>query len=127
MTRQRRSAPACKDPLKEESPAPAPTPPLDPFLPASKFPVVCEKTQCIFCIGNEALSYGQRTRKFRRVSHMWDHVENIHLRGVPAEQRIICHHPVCKAKGELLNNVMRFKNHVAKVHKINLRPKVFPY
>jgi Protein of unknown function (DUF3435) len=48
MTRQRRSTPACKDPLKEESPAPAPapalTPALDPFLPASKFPLICEKT-----------------------------------------------------------------------------------
>lgn len=129
MTRQRRSALACKDPLKEEPPASAPalTPALDPFLPASKFPLVCEKTQCMFCIGNEALSYRQRTRKFRRVSHMWDHVENIHLRKVPAEQRIICYHPICKAEGLLLNNVMHFKNHVATVHKVDLRPRVFPY
>jgi hypothetical protein len=131
MTRQRRSTPACKDPLKEESPPPAPalTPALDPFLPASKFPLICEKTQCIFCIGNEALSYEQRTRRFRRVSHMWDHVENIHLRGVPAEQRIICHHPICKAEGLPLNGVQHFKNHVATVHKVDLRPppRVFPY
>ena len=127
MTRQRRSTPACKDPLKEESPAPAPA--LDPFLPASEFPLICEKTQCIFCIGNEALSYEQRTRRFRRVSHMWDHVENIHLRGVPAEQRIICHHPICKAEGLVLNGVELFKNHVAIAHKIKLRPppRVFPY
>jgi len=127
MTRQRRSAPACKDPLKEESPVPAPAPALDPFLPASKFPLVCEKTQCIFCIGNERLSYEQRTRKFRRVSHMWDHVENIHLRGVPAEQRIPCDHPVCKAQGLVLDNVKLFKNHVAIVHEVDLRPpRVFP-
>ncbi len=125
LTRQQRSAPAYKDPLKEESPVPAPA--LDPFLPASKFPLVCEKTQCIFCIGNEALSYGQRTRKFRRVSHMWDHVENIHLRRVPVEQRIIYHHPICKAEGLPLNGVMHFKNHVATVHKVDLRPRVFPY
>jgi hypothetical protein len=48
ITRQRRSTPACKDSLKEESPAPAPapalTPALDPFLPASKFPLIMEKT-----------------------------------------------------------------------------------
>ncbi|PVH71690.1 hypothetical protein DL98DRAFT_613722 [Cadophora sp. DSE1049] len=46
MARQRRSAPTCKDPLKEESPvtAPALTPTLEPFLLASKFPLVCEKT-----------------------------------------------------------------------------------
>jgi hypothetical protein len=74
MTRQRRSAPACKDFLKEESPFPPPTSAithaLDPFLPASEFSLLCEKTQFIFCIGNEALSYGQRTRKVRRVSHI---------------------------------------------------------
>ncbi|KAH9204046.1 hypothetical protein DL95DRAFT_529410 [Leptodontidium sp. 2 PMI_412] len=128
MTRQPRSAPTCKDPLKEEYPicAPAPTPALDPFPPASKFPLVCEKTQCIFCVGNESLSYRQRTRKFRRASHMWDHVENIHLRDVPAEQRIICHHPVCKAEGLILDGVILFKNHVATVHEVHLRPNVFP-
>ncbi|KAH9203768.1 hypothetical protein DL95DRAFT_418785 [Leptodontidium sp. 2 PMI_412] len=128
MTRQPRSAPTCKDPLKEEYPicAPAPTPALDPFPPASKFPLVCEKTQCVFCVGNESLSYWQRTRKFRRVSHMWDHVENIHLRDVQAEQRIICHHPVCKAEGLILDGVILFKNHVATVHEVHLRPNVFP-
>ena len=88
-----------------------------------------EKTQCICCIGNEALSYEQRTRKFSRVSHMWDHVENIHLHGVPAEQRIPCDHPICKAKGLVLRGVQHFKNHVATVHKVDLRPppRVFPY
>ena len=49
---------------------------------------------------------------------MMDHVENLHLRKVSADARIICHHPVHKAKGLVLNNVMNFKNHV---HKINLR------
>jgi hypothetical protein len=102
MTRQRRSTPAYKDPLKEESPA---------HLSASKFLLICKKIQCIFCVGNEALSYEQRTRKFRRVSHIWDHVENIHLRKVPAEQRIICHHPIYKAKGLPLEGVQDFKNH----------------
>jgi hypothetical protein len=133
MTRQRWSTPACKDPLKEESPAPAPapapTPALDPFLPASKFPLVMDKTQCISCIGNEALSYEQRTRKFSQVSHMWDHVENIHLRGVLAEQQIPCDHPVCKAEGLVLRGVQYFKHHVATVHKVDLRPppRAFPY
>ncbi|PMD60550.1 uncharacterized protein K444DRAFT_528197, partial [Hyaloscypha bicolor E] len=92
-----------------------------------EFPVVCQKTQCIFCIGNERLPYEQRTRTFNRVSHMWDHVENVHLSKVPAEQRIICYHPVCKAQGLVLDHVMHFKNHVARVHKIDLRPRVFPY
>jgi len=58
---------------------------------------------------------------------MWDHVENIHLREVPAEQQIICPHPLCKAEGLQLNGVMHFKNHAATVHKVDLRPKVFSY
>ena len=117
QTRKPRSAPSYKDPLKEESLASA----LDPFLPPSKFPLVCEKTQCIFCIGNERLSYEQRTRTFRRVSHMMDHVENLHFRKVSLNARIICDHPVCKAQGLVLNNVMHFKHHVATVHKVDLR------
>lgn len=119
QTRQPRSAPAYKDPVKKESPVPAPA--LDSFPPPSKFPLLCDKTQCIYCIGNERLPYEQRTRKFRRVSHMMDHVENLHLRGISADERTICHHPICKAKGLVLKNVMHFKNHVAIVHGINLR------
>jgi hypothetical protein len=128
QTRQRRSAPPCKDPLKDplkkDSPVPAPAfaPALDLFPPPSKFPLVCEKTQCIFCIGNERLSYEQRTRKFGRPTHMMDHVENLHLRYA---SEYPCPHPVCKAEGlvrnNVMHNVMHFKNHVATVHKISLR------
>ncbi|KAH7116441.1 hypothetical protein EDB81DRAFT_668718, partial [Dactylonectria macrodidyma] len=35
-----------------------------------EIPLVLEKTQCIYCIGNEQLSYQQRTFRFSRVSHM---------------------------------------------------------
>jgi len=118
QTRQSRSAPASKGSLNDESSIPAAA--LD-SPPLSTFPLVCEKTQCIFCIGNERLSYEQRTRKFRRVSHMMDHVENLHLHGKSADERQICHHPVCKAEGLVLYNMECFKSHVASVHKINLR------
>jgi hypothetical protein len=124
QTRKPRSPPAYKDPVKEESPVPAPA--LDPFPQPDKFPLVCKKTQCIICIGNERLPYEQRTRTFRRVSHMMDHVENLHLSKQPTDQKIICHHPMCKAEGLVLNSVMHFKNHVAAVHRISLRPRDFP-
>jgi hypothetical protein len=120
-TRKSRSVPASTGLLKKESPAPEPSQPPD------EFPVVCKKTQCIICIGNERLPYEQRTRTFKRVSNMWDHVEDVHLSKVPAKQRIICDHPVCKAQGLVLDHVMHFKNHVATVHQIDLRPRVFPY
>jgi hypothetical protein len=53
---------------------------------------------------------------------MWDHIKNVHLSKVPVEQRIICHHPVYKAQGLVLDNVIWFKNYVARVHQINLQP-----
>ncbi|KAH8586626.1 hypothetical protein B0O99DRAFT_602324 [Bisporella sp. PMI_857] len=120
QTRKPRSALAFKDLVKKVFSA------LNLFLPPDEFPIVCKKTQCILCIGNERLSYMQRTRTFKRVSHMWDYVENIHLCKVPVEQQIICNYPVCKADGLVLDNVTYFKNHVATVYKIDLRPRVFP-
>jgi hypothetical protein len=118
QTRKPRSTPAHEDPIKKESPAPAPTP--DPFPQLDEFPLILGKTQCIFCIGNERYSYDQRTRAFNRVSHMWDHVENVHLKHL--DQLISCDHPVCKAQGLVLNSVMHFKHHVATVHGVNLWP-----
>jgi hypothetical protein len=73
QTHKPRLAPAPQVLIKKECPAP------NPFPQPHEFPLVCEKTQCIICIGNEQLPYKQRTRTFRRVSHMMDHVENLHL------------------------------------------------
>jgi Protein of unknown function (DUF3435) len=112
---KRRSSPAYEAPIKEESPCP------DPFPTPAEFPLVCHKTQCIICIGNERYSYAKRTRAFRRPSHMMDHVENVHLKYQPANEKVICHHPICKSKGLVLNNVNHFKNHVEVVHNIALR------
>jgi hypothetical protein len=53
---------------------------------------------------------------------MWDYIENVHLSKVLAEQRPIYHHPVYKAQGLVLDYIKHFKNYVARVHKINLRP-----
>jgi hypothetical protein len=109
--RKQRSSQAFKDVPKEESLD-------DPILKDKEFPLICKKTQCIICIGNERLSYRERTRTFKRASHMMDQVEKVHLKHEPA---IFCHHPVCKSSGLVLSNLMHFKNHVAKVHGITLR------
>ena len=116
QTRKPRSAPAHEVLIKKESPAPTP----EPFPQLDEFPLVLGKTQCIFCIGNERYTYNKRTRSFKRVSHMWDHVENLHLKYL--EKLISCGHPICKAQGMAFNTVMVFKNHVATVHKVDLRP-----
>ncbi|PQE19423.1 hypothetical protein CJF30_00009884 [Rutstroemia sp. NJR-2017a BBW] len=99
--------------LKQQTPSPLPQ------LP--EFAVVCEKTQCIFCLGNELLSYEQRTFTFSRVSHMMDHVERVHLKHQSVTERVICHHPVCMSSGLVLKNVNHFKHHVQVEHGIKLR------
>jgi hypothetical protein len=91
--------------IKEESPA------IEPF------PLICEKTQCIFfCDGTK--------KTFSRPAKMMDHVERQHLAFDPAET-VACRHPICKATGLVLNNVSHFKNHVEVVHGIRLRAKKF--
>ncbi|KAH6661772.1 FluG domain-containing protein [Halenospora varia] len=95
--------------VKEESPD------LEPF------PLVCAKTQCPFCIGDESKSYKERMGSFCRVSKMRDHVERIHLRGFVPEEAVSCRHPVCKSQGLVLKDLQDFKNHVQTVHGIGLR------
>ena len=97
--------------VKEESPDVEVEPLVD-------LPLLCVKTQCIFCIGNERLPLEQRVRKFHRVSHMMDHVENVHLSKILPGHCIRCHHTKCKSD---FRNVMQFKNHVQVVHGIPLR------
>jgi len=105
----------CQDLIKEESP--------EPELPDPElFPLVCAKTQCPICISNERLTYSSQTFCYKRPSHMIDHVERAHLQKIPPGQQIHCDHLVCKSEGLVLNNIMHFKNHVARVHRISLRP-----
>ena len=122
QTHKPRSAPVCEGPIKKEPLSPAPI--SDPF-PQLDEDLRIGKTQCIFCIGNERLSYDKRTRAFKRVSHMLDHVEQVHLKHL--DKMIPCGHHVCKAQGLVFEVVDIFKNHVATVHKINLRRSSLSY
>lgn len=116
-TQKQRRARACGEHIKEESPRPdlSPTP----------MEILCHKTQCIFCIGNERYSDEKRLRSFRRVSHMMDHVEDVHLRYLAPDDKVSCDHPVCKSEGVVLNNVNHFKNHIQIMHGITLREPRF--
>jgi Tfp pilus assembly protein PilO len=84
-------------------------------------PLILDKTQCIYCIGDERLSHVDRTRKFSRVSHMMTHVENVHLRREPAGAAWVCHHPECRPLGNFLRNLDHFKSHVQLIRGVKLR------
>jgi hypothetical protein len=88
--------------LKEESPE------LRPLAPV--FPLVCGKTQCLFCIGDESRSYEERMGSFCRPSKMMDHTERSHLKG--KDPQIECCHSTCKSHGGVLKHLQAFKGHV---------------
>jgi hypothetical protein len=92
--------------LRQPSPEPEP------------YPLICEKTQCIFfCTGTAT------KKSFYRPAKIMDHVE-AHLRRERAETRsehVRCRHPVCEAAGLVLEGVHEFKNHIQEVHGVTLR------
>ena len=84
------------------------------------FPLVCRRTQCLFCLINESLPYHYRVFEFAKPRQMMNEVDK-HLNGYAPADQIPCPHPQCKVAGLILSNVMHFKNHTATVHKILLR------
>lgn len=88
-----------------------------------EFPLVLGKTQCIYCVGNEQLPYADRMRTFKHVSHMMDHVENVHLRHELSAPGFFCRHPRCKHLGDFLTSLDHFKNHVQIMHGVKLRER----
>ena len=103
--------------FKEDSPEVGPLTPV--------FPLVCGKTQCLFCIGDESKSYEDRIGSFCRPAKMMDHVERKHLKGKDPDARIECCHPTCKSQGLILEHLQDFKNHIQTVHGIKLREPRF--
>jgi hypothetical protein len=114
--RQPRSM-ASEDNTRESSPEVAP----DPEPERAVIPLLLSKTQCIYCVGDERLTHEARMRKFKRVSHMMDHVENVHLRHEKGKASFVCRHPVCRHLGNFLTSLDHFKNHVQTVHGVKLR------
>jgi hypothetical protein len=80
-------------------------------------PIVCPRTQCIFCLGSSELPFKARTFTFSRIDGMRRHAEKKHLMHMPSEGDVQCPHPRCDA---VLEGVMHLKNHIATVHKIFL-------
>jgi hypothetical protein len=123
QTRQpRRPSAKCKDPIKQEYPSLAPPPSPQP----APLPLVCKKSQCIICFWDLRLPEKDRRREFSRVSHMMTHVERLHLSKLLPGEKPVCRDPQCSPGGAGLffDEIMHFKNHVARAHNINLRALV---
>ncbi len=86
----------------------------------NKFPMKCKSKQCIFCLSDDRKLYEERIFEYSKVNKMLNEIEK-HLKTFAPDDKIPCSHSRCKAANLVLPNVMTFKNHTAKMHKIVLR------
>ncbi|KAI6080814.1 FluG domain-containing protein [Hypoxylon rubiginosum] len=92
------------------------------FPRSDSFPLLMLKTQCPLCIGDEGLSYEERTFPYSRPSVMYDHFDREHGKKLKGVQQLSCNHPKCKEGKLAFENLNHFKNHIATVHGVHLRP-----
>jgi hypothetical protein len=101
--------------IKEESPPPDP------------FPLLMDRRQCPRCIGDDGLSYGERTFKYCRPAVMYDHFDKQHAKVLQKAELIYCNHPLCVeearkfVRSNHFKDLNHFKNHVERVHRVKLR------
>jgi len=85
------------------------------------FSLICRSTQCSFCLDEKRKFYEDRTFEYCRFNKMMKHVQKTHLRKYASNDEINCEHSTCKTNSLILSSVMTFKNHIVKMHQINLR------
>lgn len=95
--------------VKEESPGPDP------------FPLLIDRKQCPHCIGDETLSYEERTFKYCRPAVMYDHFDKKHAQQLGGAKQMSCNHPKCREETLEFKHLNHFKNHVERVHGVRLR------
>jgi hypothetical protein len=95
--------------VKEESPGPDP------------FPLLMDRKQCPYCIGDESLSYEERTFKYCRPAVMYDHFDRKHAPQLGDMKQLLCNHPKCREEALEFKHLNHFKNHVERVHGVKLR------
>ncbi|KAF5018492.1 hypothetical protein F66182_9527, partial [Fusarium sp. NRRL 66182] len=93
------------------------------------FPLLMQVSQCPDCVGDERLSFEERTFKYSRPTVRNDHFDEQHLIEREQAQRrgekMVCKHPTCRDlnQGHDLEfyNIDHFRAHVQEVHHITLR------
>lgn len=80
---------------------------------APLYPIQCEPTQCIFCLGQTALPEERRTMIFHSRGTLKRHWENCHLKHLVASEPLQCPHPECDAR---LLHTNHLRNHAHTVH-----------
>ncbi|KAF3352302.1 Heat shock protein, putative [Verticillium dahliae VDG1] len=94
-----------------------------------RFPLLMQVSQCPDCIGDERLSFEERTFRYSRPTVRNDHFDDQHLvereRAQRRGEKMVCKHPTCRVlnHGQDLEfySMDHFRAHVQKVHHIALR------
>lgn len=84
-----------------------------------EIPRKCLTTQCIFCLGDTALSNADRAFCFSCQPAAKRHMRKQHLERMAPEDEVICPHPTCEALPKLAN-LQLFRVHAARVHGVRL-------
>ncbi|KAF2216846.1 hypothetical protein CERZMDRAFT_92918 [Cercospora zeae-maydis SCOH1-5] len=77
------------------------------------YPVICLPTQCIFCLGNDALQHDDRQKSFCRKGDLKSTSNAFHLQHLPDATPIECPHPRCS---QVLKHKLHLQNRAATVH-----------
>ena len=93
---------------------------LLPTTVGELIPTKCQRLQCLFCLGDDRLTFKDRTRTFSQQYTLGRHVEN-HLNALQGSCTILCPHPECQATSITFNNLDHLKNHAHKEHGIRLQ------
>jgi hypothetical protein len=96
---------------------------------SDQFPLLMQVSQCPDCIGDERLSFEERTFRYSRPTVRNDHFDDQHLvereRAQRRGEKMVCTHPACRVQnqGQDLEfyNMDHFRVHVQKIHHITLR------
>ena len=79
-----------------------------------QFPLKCQPTQCIFCLGQRDLPMTKRMKSFCETGDLKKHFHRKHLKFLSKDEPILCPHPSCD---EVLKHVMHLQRHAKEVHK----------
>ena len=97
----------------------------DAALPDDAFPYRMNKFQCTECIGDERLSYEERSFRFTRTSSRNNHFDSQHLPHLTkllAHGLLACSHPKCTKMVRKFRTMEEYRSHQLRVHHIELRP-----
>lgn len=94
-----------------------------------QFPLLMQVSQCPDCIGDDRLSFEERTFKYCRPTVRNDHFDDQHLvereRAQQRGEKMVCTHPTCRSLNEGRDlefySMDHFRAHVHKIHHITLR------